>query len=85
MPVFPEKSFPMSKEEMAEIALALLRAKIRKDGVRVSLNLVEEIAEKSKDTGIAYDRVVMFIEIMSREVVEEAFANTVSFNPQKKT
>lgn len=70
---FPEKILEMSEKEMGQIALACVRAKVR-DGVRITPHLVREIGETAKQSGIDFKRAKVFAEIMTRELLEEAFA-----------
>ncbi len=73
MPKFAERNLEMSETEMGKIALAFLRAKVRK---RLHLNsqIRREIGESTKQTGIALDRATMFAEILCRESLDKAFA-----------
>ncbi len=72
MAQFPAKTLEMSEEEMGQIALAVVRAKLR-DGVRFTPHMRREIGEKARSLGIKLDRAMVFLEILTREVMEEAF------------
>jgi len=74
MAQFPAKTLEMSEEEMGKIALAYMRAKVR-NGVRITPHLVREIGKTAKDSGIDFKRAKVFAEIMTRELLEEAFTN----------
>ncbi|MCG2695072.1 hypothetical protein L6261_03260 [Candidatus Parcubacteria bacterium] len=73
MAQFPAKTLEMSEQEMGQIALAYLRAQIRQ-GVRVTPHMLREIGETAKKSGINFKRARVFAEIMTREMLEEAFA-----------
>ena len=62
----------MSQEEMGKIALAYVRAKVR-NGVLITPHLVREIGKKAQDSGIDFKRARVFSEIMTRELLKEAF------------
>jgi len=59
-----------------QIALLLIKRKLRKDGIRLTPNFRREIGNEAKTTGVPFDELMEFIEIMVREQVEEAFAKT---------
>ena len=68
MPRFSEKNLVMSEKEMGEIALAYMRAKIRKH-VHLNSNIRREIGESAKQADVALDRASMFVEILLREML----------------
>lgn len=69
---FPEKTLEMSDKEMGEIALVLVRAKLR-DGMRFTPHLRRKAGEKVKELGLKLDRTMIFAEILTRELMEETF------------
>ena len=72
MAEFAARKLEMSDEEMGKIALAYVRAKIRR-GVPITANLCRKIGVTAKETGIKFERASMFAEILCRELVDEAF------------
>ena len=72
---FPERKIEMSEEEMGRIALAYVRAKARR-GVHINSQVMREIGEMAKQSGVDFKRARLFAEIMVRELVEEAFADS---------
>ena len=70
---FPSKKLEMSEEEMGRIALAYLRAKVRR-GIRITPHLLREIGEDAKKSGVDFRRAKVFAEILTRELLEEAFS-----------
>ena len=62
------------KERKGEIALALLREKFRREGIRIVLNgMKREIGNFVKATGVSYEDLVAFIEEETRSLLEETF------------
>jgi hypothetical protein len=80
---FPQKSFRMSDEEIGKISAVLLKILIRKAGAHVALDLMDEIIETPSRSGIPHERVIVAIEILTRQAVEEMFTEAAFFNPFK--
>lgn len=61
----------MSKERMGEIALAYLKAKIRKDSISMDPEKIRrEIGNIAKDTGIKPDEALSFTSILLAEAFD---------------
>ncbi len=65
----------MDEKRKGEIALALLRYKVRREGVRLDLNLQREFGNIAKDTGIPINELKGFLRLFVEEMVREAFGN----------
>jgi hypothetical protein len=64
----------LTKERQGEIALAYLKNKLRREGVKISPNMQRQIANEAKEVNIPLKEAQEFAEILVREIVEEAFA-----------
>ena len=56
-----------------QIALLVLKQKLREDGVRLTPNMRRQIGNTAKNIGISVEEATEFAEGMIRELVEEAF------------
>ena len=63
-----------------QIAVLLVKHKLRENGVRLTPNLRREIGNDAKSIGISFDEAAEFVELIVRELVEEAFAKTSKRN-----
>lgn len=63
----------MDAIRQGEIALLLLKDKIRQSGIKLSLNTRREIGNTAKTIGISLEEATEFSEILVRGLVEEAF------------
>lgn len=66
----------ISTQRQGEIALAYLKARIRREGVTIKPGMNRAIANEAKNLGITTEEAGEFAEMLVREVVEEAFAKT---------
>jgi hypothetical protein len=64
----------LTEKRQGEIALAILRNKLRDEGVRVGPHIQREIPKKAKDIGVTEDELLELYEMLTRELVEETFA-----------
>lgn len=57
-----------------QIALLLIKHQLREKGIRLTPNFKREIGNEAKAIGIPIDEAMKFVELVVRELVEEAFA-----------
>ena len=63
----------LSKERQGEIALAILKAKMRSEGIPVGAHLQRTLTERAEELKIPPREFIQFIELLTRELVEETF------------
>lgn len=68
----------MTKERQGEIALMYLKDRIRHDGIHI-IDLKRKVHAKAKEIGISAEEAMEFVEIISRELLNEVFS------PEKST
>ncbi len=64
----------MTQARKGEIALLILKMKMRKDGFRIGQHIQRDIGNEAKEIGIPIEEAREFIEGFVRELVEETFA-----------
>jgi hypothetical protein len=64
----------MNDIRKGQIAVLFVKERLRKKGVRLTLNLRREIGNEAKNLGISLEEATEFFEDIVRELVEEAFA-----------
>ena len=63
----------LTESRKGEIALAHLRMKIRKEGIRLKPDTKRQIANTAKELGISVEEATEFAELMVREYVDKTF------------
>ena len=63
----------MSQARQGEIALAYLKAKLRREGITIKPSMHREMANEAKNLNISIGEATEFAEILIREIVEEVF------------
>ena len=63
----------LSEARKGEIALLVLKHKMRDEGVKITPHYLRSIGNVAKSTGIPKDELTMFVESLTRELVDEAF------------
>ncbi len=69
---FPERKLEMSQEEMGAIAIAFTRHHLAKH-MHLEARLLEEIDEIASELGVKPDRLMLVVEILTRENLENMF------------
>jgi len=64
----------MDEKRKGELAILILKHKLRQKGLRLTPNLKREIGNEAKSIGVDVGEAVEFVEIIIRELVEESFA-----------
>ena len=64
----------MDTARKGQIALLLIKNQLREKGVRLTPSLWIEVGEEAKTIGISIDEAMEFVELIVRELVEEAFS-----------
>ena len=70
----------MTEERRGQIALLALKDKTRREGLKLD-NWRRGLGDNAKRLGITLDEASEFVEILTRELVEEAFANDGGGDP----
>ncbi len=68
----------MDAKRKGEIAYELLKITLRQKEMRMSKNVQREFGNIAKETGIPVGEVAEFIEIVTREMVDEMFDKPIS-------
>jgi len=63
----------MTEERKGQIALLIVRAKFRDDGLRLKPDLKRELANTAKKIGVPPEEFLLFAETLIREAVAEVF------------
>lgn len=63
----------MDEKRKGEIALALLKYRIGREGIRLTPNTKRELGNTAKETGIPQDELKEFGRILIEELLEETF------------
>jgi hypothetical protein len=63
----------MDNARKGEIALLVLNARIRKEGIRLGPNFRRDIGNAAKEIGISFEEAMEFAEEFVREAVEHTF------------
>lgn len=74
----------MSKERQGQIALLLFKQRMREEGIRIKPNMRREVANEAKKIDVSVEETMEFLEIISREMFDEAFHKEFS-GPGKYT
>ena len=61
-------------ERKGEIALVLLKQKMQQEGVKITPNFLRQIGSTAKETGLPPGELREFVELLTRELIEEVFA-----------
>ena len=69
------KKVVLTDERRGEIALALVKHKLRQSGVKISPDYKREVCQWAKDIGIPEDEALVFYEELVRSLVDDAFAS----------
>ena len=64
----------LTPERRGEIALAYLKHKLFRDGIKLSKDTSREIVNTAKQVGISEEEAVAFAEELTRELVDKVFA-----------
>lgn len=65
----------LTEVRKGEIALMLLKMRVRMDGVRIGKNTRREVGNTAKEIGITFKEALQFMEEMTRELMVETFAD----------
>jgi len=73
----------MTEERKGQIALLLLKDRLRGEGIRLKPDMKREIGNQATKIGVPIEEAMQFVEGMVRELVEEVFPprSRISFNP----
>lgn len=64
----------MDRKRKGEIALLFLESEIRKRGIRVGQDTMQELGSLAKEVGITTEEAVEFAEELTRELVDDVFS-----------
>lgn len=64
----------MDEIRKGQIALLLMKNQLREEGIRLTPNFRQELANKARSIGISVDEATRFMELIVRELVEEGFS-----------
>ena len=65
----------ITEARKGEIALKLLKMRVRMDGIRLGKNTRREVGNTAKEIDIPFDEAIEFMEDLARELMVETFAN----------
>lgn len=74
----------MDEARKGQIALLVLKKKLRDEGIRIKPDFRREAGNLAKDLGISVEEIVEFYESLIRELVEETFSKPKS-DPYRTT
>ncbi len=63
----------MTEERKGQIALLLLKDRLRGEGIRLKPDMKREIGNQATKIGVPIEEAMQFVEGMVRELVEEVF------------
>jgi len=63
----------MEEKRMGEIALAVLKHKLSRDGIRIGSDIKRDIGNLSKATGVPQADLKVFARILVQEAIDKAF------------
>lgn len=63
----------MEEKRKGEIALALLKYWMGREGIRVTPDLTRDLGNVAKETGIPQDELKKFVKIFVEELLEKTF------------
>ena len=63
----------MEKARRGEIALAMLKYKWSREGIKIGPNSKRDMGNIAKETGISIDEFKEFLEALMKEFIEETF------------
>ena len=63
----------MDEKRKGEIALALLKYRMRREGIRLNPDIKRDFGNAAKEAGISQDELMEFVKIFIEELLEEAF------------
>ncbi len=63
----------MTEERKGQIALLLVKARFKDEGIRLKPYMKRDIGNFAKKIGIPADELIQFVEELTREMVEEVF------------
>jgi len=63
----------MTEERKGQIALLLLRDRLRNEGFRLKPDMKREIGNQAAKIGVPIEEAIQFVEGLVREMVEEVF------------
>jgi len=66
----------ITKHRGGEIAILILKHKLRKEGLHLSPEVKRTWGNMAKDIGVPFEELLEFAEGMAREAMEEFFAKT---------
>lgn len=65
----------MTEERKGQIALLLLKDRLRSEGVRLKPDIKRDVGNTAKRIRISADEAMQFVEGLVRELVEETFSS----------
>ena len=65
----------LDEKRKGEIALKLLKMRIRMDGIRLGKNTRREVGNSAKEIGISFEEAIEFMEDLAKELMMETFSN----------
>jgi len=63
----------MTEERKGQIALLLLKDRLRSEGIRLKPDIKRDIGNQATKIGVPIEEAVQFVEGLVREMVEEVF------------
>jgi len=65
----------LTEARKGEIALMLLKMRVRTDGIRLGKNTRREVGNTAKEIGIPFEEAIEFMEGLAQELMVETFAD----------
>lgn len=69
-----EETKELSKERQGEIALMILKAKLRHEGVRISKDQMRDLGNMAKKIGVSVAELKQFMQPIVQKMVDECFS-----------
>jgi len=64
----------MDEKRKGEIAMALLKCRIHREGIRLTPDFKRDLGNVAKETGISQNELKEFAKLFIKELIEEAFS-----------
>ena len=64
----------MNEKRKGEIAMALLKYRIGREGIRLTPDIKRDLGNVAKATGIPQDELKEFVKLLAKELLEETFS-----------
>jgi hypothetical protein len=66
----------LTEERKGEIALMILKMRLRMDGIRLGRNTRREIGNTAKELGVPFEEALQLMEELTKELMVETFVST---------